>query len=240
MFNNIYTYVYGGLDQRLPGLRHLRQDPLQRQRQRSDLPTPRDAELPLEPAAAVPADDRLPQPLADRALQRLRPTHELKTDGTYFVSNKLGGDHSLKFGLGYRRARPRPSRTTPAARAPTCSATATSSPTATDNRIAPGAAGPGMVPYRAELYRDQLRNSVWWSYNGYIQDSFSRGKWRVNGGLRYDWQHSKYNGGCVPENVHPPDLLPAQCEEATQSGINPNTGQMERSSRSATCRRASR
>ena len=38
------------------------------------------------------------------SIQRLRPTHELKTDGTYFVSNTLGGDHSLKFGVGYRRA----------------------------------------------------------------------------------------------------------------------------------------
>ena len=74
----------------------------------------------------------------------------------------------------------------------------------------------------------QLRNSTWWSYNGYIQDSYNRGKWRATGGLRYDWQHSKYNGGCVPENVIRPDLLPAQCEEATQSGINPNTGQMEK------------
>ena len=46
--------------------------------------------------------------------------------------------------------------------------------------------------------------------------------------MRYDWQHSKYDGGCVPENVIRPDLLPAQCEEATQSGINPNTGQMEK------------
>ena len=36
-----------------------------------------------------------------------------------------------------------------------------------------------MVPYRAELYRDQLRNSAWWSYNGYIQDSYNRGKLHV-------------------------------------------------------------
>ena len=50
----------------------------------------------------------------------------------------------------------------------------------------------------------------------------------LNGGVRYDWQHSKYDGGCVPENVIRPDLLPAQCEEATQSGINPNTGQLEK------------
>jgi hypothetical protein len=27
----------------------------------------------------------------------------LKTDGTYFVSKKLGGDHALKFGVGWRK-----------------------------------------------------------------------------------------------------------------------------------------
>ena len=36
---------------------------------------------------------------------------------------------------------------------------------------------------------------------------------RLNGGLRYDWQQSKYLGGCVPANALVPDLLPAQCEE---------------------------
>src|SRR5687767_10407899 len=35
--------------------------------------------------------------------QTVRPSTELKTDGTYFLSNVLGGDHSLKFGVGYRK-----------------------------------------------------------------------------------------------------------------------------------------
>ena len=38
-----------------------------------------------------------------------------------------------------------------------------------------------------------------------MQDEFSRGRVRLNGGLRYDWQHSKYLGGCVPENLIRPD-----------------------------------
>ena len=70
------------------------------------------------------------------------------------------------------------------------------------------------MPRSAVLYRDRLpTNNDWWTYNGYIQDSYSRGRWRLNGGLRYDWQQSKYLGGCVPANVIVPDLLPAQCEE---------------------------
>ena len=85
-----------------------------------------------------------------------------------------------------------------------------------------------MVPYRAELYRDALRNSVWWSYNGYIQDSYSRGRFArqrrrcaTTGSTR-----STTAAACRRTSIRP-DLLPAQCEEATQSGINPNTGQME-------------
>src|SRR5687767_10272669 len=35
--------------------------------------------------------------------QTIRPSLDIKTDGTYFLSNVLGGDHSLKFGVGYRK-----------------------------------------------------------------------------------------------------------------------------------------
>ena len=80
----------------------------------------------------------------------------------------------------------------------------------------------GIVPYQAVLYRDQLLNNDWWTYNGYIQDSFSRGKWRVNGGIRYDWQTSKYLGGCIAPSVLRPDLMPSQCENATS--VDPTTG----------------
>jgi len=36
--------------------------------------------------------------------QTARPSWEAKSDGTYFLTHTLGGDHSLKFGLGYRKA----------------------------------------------------------------------------------------------------------------------------------------
>ena len=48
-----------------------------------------------------------------------------------------------------------------------------------------------MVPSIAYLYRDLLVNNDWQTWNGHIQDSYSRGKFRVNGGIRYDWQTSK-------------------------------------------------
>ena len=83
-------------------------------------------------------------------------------------------------------------------------------------RVPVGSAA-GIVPYQAVVYRDQLTNNDWWTYNGYLQDSYSRGRIRLNGGLRYDWQQSKHLGGCVPANTLLPNLLPAQCEDATMS-----------------------
>ena len=168
----------------------------------------------------------------DRSLvntyQTQRPSTEIKSDGTYFASGVLGGDHSLKFGVGYRK---NPilsfSHYSGGGRALVQCYGNSRTRCGDGNYVAPGSNQDGLVPWRAVLYRDQLRNSDWWAYNAYLQDSFSRGRWRLNGGLRWDWQHSKHLGGCVPANIIRPDLLPAQCEEATSSGINPNTGETE-------------
>jgi carboxypeptidase family protein len=159
--------------------------------------------------------------VASRALlasyQTVRPTWDVKTDGTYFLTHTLGGDHSLKFGLGYRKAPIMSfSHYSGGAQARVQCVGNTLTGCGDGSFVAPGAAA-GIVPFSAVLYRDQLRNNDWWSYNGYLQDSYSRGRMRLNGGLRYDWQQSKYLGGCVPSNVIRPDLLPSQCEEGTQT-----------------------
>jgi len=226
VFNNIYTYVYGGWTNDFQDYDTCGKIRYNGSDKASDYTRADPGCLWNQQQLSLRTTGFRSRSLAT-SIQRLRPTHDLKSDGTYFLSNRLGGDHSLKFGLGYRR-----SPTTTFSHYSggglaylQCNGNATAN--CADNRLTPGAAGPGMVPYRADLFRDALRNSTWWSYNGYLQDSFNRGRWRVSGGLRYDWQHSKYNGGCVPENVLRPDLLPSQCEDATQSGINPNTGQVE-------------
>ncbi len=147
--------------------------------------------------------------------QTVRNTWELKSDGTYF-RNMLGGDHSLKFGVGWRKA---PilsfSHYSGGARAWVQCAGNSSNNCGDGQAVAVGS-GAGIVPYQAVLYRDQLRNNDWWTYLGYLQDEYSRGRWRIKGGLRYDWQQSKHLGGCVPAHIIVPGLLPAQCEEATQ------------------------
>jgi hypothetical protein len=151
--------------------------------------------------------------------QTVRKTWELKTDGTYFLTNKLGGDHSLKFGAGWRRA---PILTfrhySGGAQAQVQCAGNNDERCGSGQAIAPGA-GDGIVPYQAVLTRDRLLNNDWWSYFGYVQNEYSRGRWRLKGGIRYDWQHSKHLGGCVPSHILVPDLLPSQCEEETQTDV---------------------
>ena len=150
--------------------------------------------------------------------QTTRHSWEAKTDGTYFLTSVLGGDHSLKFGLGWRRNPIQSfSHYSGGARASVQCVGNVQAGCGDGNYAAVGSAT-GIVPRAAILYRDRLPTSNdWWTYNGYIQDSFSRGRWRLNGGVRYDWQQSKYLGGCVPANIMAPDLLPAQCEGETQT-----------------------
>ncbi len=155
--------------------------------------------------------------------QTTRHSWEAKTDGTYFLTNTLGGDHSLKFGVGWRK---NPIQTyshySGGARA-TMQCVGNNSSNCGGGVIVSAGAAAGYVPYQAVLYRDKLGTSNdWHTYNGYIQDSYSRGKFRINGGIRYDWQTSKYLGGCVTPNVLRPDLLPAACDSATD--VDPTTG----------------
>jgi hypothetical protein len=157
----------------------------------------------------------------------VRHSTDIKTDGTYFATNVLGGDHSLKFGVGYRK---NPilsfSHYSGGGRA-RVQCVGNSEANCGSATFVPVGSATGFVPYYAELYRDQLRNNKWWSYNGYIQDSYSYKRLRVNAGLRYDWQQSEYLGGCVPANIVVPTLLPAQCDDATNTGISPITGEVE-------------
>jgi hypothetical protein len=151
--------------------------------------------------------------------QTTRHSWEAKSDGTYFLTHVAGGDHSLKFGVGWRR---NPIQTFShysggAIATVQCVGGTASTANCGNGGYAPVGSAGGVVPYQAQLYRDQLQNNDWWTYNGYIQDSFSRGRWRLNGGLRYDWQQSKWLGGCVPANALRPDLLPAQCESETMT-----------------------
>ncbi|HUR19766.1 MAG TPA: carboxypeptidase regulatory-like domain-containing protein, partial [Vicinamibacterales bacterium] len=162
--------------------------------------------------------------------QTIRPGTDIKTDGTYFLTNVLGGDHSLKFGAGYRR---NPitsfSHESGGGRAQVqCVGNSLNNCGDGKTFVAVNEAAAGLVPYNAALNRDSLLNNDWWSYDAYLQDSYSYKRLRVNAGLRYDWQQSKWKGGCVAANPLVPTMLPAQCDEETSSGVSPLTGQVEK------------
>ena len=167
--------------------------------------------LPLERPVADQSHDELQQPGEFSTVPDRPHSWEAKTDGTYFLSGLLGGDHSLKFGVGWRK---NPimsfSHYSGGARANVQCVGNNNANCGTGDPVAVGSAE-GIVPYQAQLYRDQLRNNNWWTYNGYIQDSL-RGRWRLNGGVRYDWQYSTYLGGCVPENV----IMPTFCRRSAK------------------------
>jgi len=160
--------------------------------------------------------------------QTVRPSLDIKTDGTYFLTNVLGGDHSLKFGVGYRKNPITTYNHISGGGRATVQCVGNSLNNCLDGKtyVAVGSAA-GLVPFSAALGRDSLTNNDWWSYNAYIQDSYSYKRLRVNAGLRWDWQQSKWLGGCVMANPIVPDMLPGQCEDAATGGVSPLSGQQE-------------
>jgi hypothetical protein len=169
--------------------------------------------------------------------QTNRPSYELKTDGTYFVSKKLGGDHALKFGVGWRK---NPvltfTHTNGFANANMiCNGNAASNCPVGDNIASNGGVSPylgagpigagpqgggvgapagvvGLVVRNAQIWRDGLTNYDWQTTYGYLQDSYTRHRLTINGGLRFDYQWSLFLGGSLSDNLLAPDLLKGQSQ----------------------------
>src|SRR5579864_8887723 len=146
------------------------------------------------------------------SFQTQRDSWEAKSEATYFRPHLFGGDHALKFGVGWRRA---PTLTfthqgRDAAAIVQCENNANCGDMTTF--VAPGTPGGGLVPSQALLFRDTYSNFDWHTYFGYVQDAFTRSRLTVTAGTRYDWQTSMLHSGCVQANVVEPALLPAQCQ----------------------------
>ena len=127
----------------------------------------------------------------------IRPTTELRLDGNYFLSGFLGGDHSTKFGVRYR-----------------------STPYQTITRTGGGATARfrNGVPSEANILRDGHTNRGLWEYSAYVNDSYRRGRWTANLGLRLDWQDDEAREANVPANPILSDLLPALSFEGADAG----------------------
>src|SRR5262245_37059035 len=100
--------------------------------------------------------------------QTTRHGWEAKTDGTYFLTHTLGGDHSLKFGLGWRRNPIQTFSHYSGGARTTLQCAGNTAANCGDGTIQAAGAATGLVPFQAVLYRAQLLNNDWWTYNGYI------------------------------------------------------------------------
>ena len=148
----------------------------------------------------------------DRQIEGPRPVTEVKTDSSYFWSNLLGGDHQVKFGARYKMWK------TGSGDQNGGDATAqfddldgeSSTSCATAGRTT-NCYGNSLSPELVRIFRDGNTLSKSWTYGAYIQDNYSRGRLRLNMGLRYDFQDGKTLGTCVPASTFAPEILPAFC-----------------------------
>jgi hypothetical protein len=157
--------------------------------------------------------------------QTVRPSWEVKTDDNYFLPHVLGGDHAIKFGVGWRKnpvlsfshSSGGGGATYDCVGNSTANCGTIGADGANNQFVAPGSAV-GLVPFQADLIRDSLTNYDWWTWDSYIQDSYTTKRLTISGGVRQDWQDSKFLGGCVQANVINPAILPGQCENAVGTG----------------------
>ncbi|MEI6243457.1 MAG: carboxypeptidase regulatory-like domain-containing protein, partial [Acidobacteriota bacterium] len=87
----------------------------------------------------------------------VRPSWEAKTDATYFLTNTLGGDHSLKFGVGWRKNPIQTYTHYSGGARPIVQCVGNGAANCGGGvNVAVGGPTTGVVPYVAYLYRDFL------------------------------------------------------------------------------------
>jgi hypothetical protein len=116
-----------------------------------------------------------------------RPQDTLSLDGSYFA-NGMGGNHEVKFGLGYRAVDSTSSRTNPGNKALAIfNATST----------------------RARFYRDSFNAAENRYFSAHLGDTFTKDRFTLNVGARFDRQVGKKGAASIPGNPLVPTLLPA-------------------------------
>ena len=127
-----------------------------------------------------------------------RPQHSVNGDFNYFRSG-MGGNHELKFGFGYRRA------------------TVSSSTVPSGGQIR-------AVISRTLGSQAILRRASITAYSGeytgiYLGDTFTKDRFTLNLGLRWDRQTSKNKPTTAPANAALPQILPDLAYDGTGQGI---------------------
>lgn len=127
-----------------------------------------------------------------------RPSNEVRVDGNYLLSNRLGGDHTFKFGSSFRN--------TPETFQSTYGGDVVA-------RFADGVAD------SADLRRDSFERNELRAISAYVNDSFRRNRLTVNLGVRLDYWDDKANPTSTEPNAIAPDILPALTFAGADSGV---------------------
>jgi hypothetical protein len=118
----------------------------------------------------------------------IRPTDSIDVTTSYFLPATLGGDHAFKMGYRWRTAR---------------AESINHRGDFIDARFTNG------VATEADMWRDGYTNYKLHTNALYIQDTFTRNRFTVNLGLRWDHQTDEALASVVPANPYIPNILPA-------------------------------
>jgi hypothetical protein len=129
----------------------------------------------------------------------VRPQKELKTDGNYFLSNLLGGEHARKFGARWRD--------TPFDTGGHFGGFATA-------RLRNG------IAVEADMHRDNNSRTALSGVSAYLQDSMTRGRLTLNAGVRIDRHADKALPAQIAANPIVPDFLPALDFPGADPGVS--------------------
>jgi hypothetical protein len=152
-----------------------------------------------------------------RSVQGPRANREIKTDSSYFWSNLLGGDHQVKFGVRYKSWNSGLGQHwggNAIAQYDDIDGEAT---TACSETRTTNCYGNSLSPELVRMFRDSNTLSESWTYGAYLQDNYSRGRLRLNVGVRYDFQDGKTAGTCVPASLFAPEQLPPFCWDGSDT-----------------------
>jgi len=128
----------------------------------------------------------------------MRPTNSLDVVSSYFAPAKLGGDHAFKFGYRWRSAH---------------STSLNHRGGFIEARYTNG------VPNSADIYRDQNSEAHLNTNALYIQDTFTKNRFTLNLGVRYDMQDDAQLASDVPQNPFFPQLMPAISFKGADAGV---------------------
>ena len=125
-------------------------------------------------------------------IAQTRPQKTINLDGSYFFQG-AGGNNELKFGFGYRQV------------------TSQTQTHYNGNGIAGKYFGEGTGDGAniADVHRDGLQKYQGQYLDFYVGDTYTKGRFSANVGVRWDQQKAKNDPGNVPANAGLPNVLPA-------------------------------